>query len=162
LPGNKADNNILGTAVALQGKLPDTKIIMVSKDINLRIKATALGISAEDYHNDKVLDDTDLLFKGHHELEDGFWDNHGKQMDSWIEEGRTFYRITGPDVENWSPNQFLHSKDESGFSAVVRNVDDTDDKNEAIIEPCVTIARPLTRSGVLMPATVNKTMPSTC
>ena len=65
LPGNKADNNILGTAVALQGKLPDSKIVMVSKDINLRIKATALGIAAEDYHSDKVLDDTDLLFKGH-------------------------------------------------------------------------------------------------
>lgn len=131
LPGNKADNNILGTAVALQGKLPETTITMVSKDINLRIKATALGILAEDYHNDKVLDDTDLLFKGHHELEDGFWDNHGKQMDSWIEEGRTFYRVSGPDVENWSPNIFLHSKDESGFSAVVRNIDD---KNEATIE----------------------------
>jgi len=131
LPGNKADNNILGTAVALQGKLPDTNITMVSKDINLRIKATALGILAEDYHNDKVLDDTDLLFKGHHELEDGFWDKHGKQMDSWIDEGRTFYRISGPDVENWSPNQFLHSKDESGFTAVVRTINK---EKEAIIE----------------------------
>ncbi len=130
LPGNKADNNILGTAVALQGKLPDSKIVMVSKDINLRIKATALGIAAEDYHSDKVLDDTDLLFKGHSELEEGFWDNHGKQMDSWIEEGRTFYRITGPDVENWAPNQFLHGQDESAFSAVVRNIND----HEAIIE----------------------------
>ena len=131
LPGNKADNNILGTAVALQGKLPGTNITMVSKDINLRIKATALGILAEDYHNDKVLDDTDLLFKGHHELDDAFWEQHGKQMDSWIEEGRTYYRITGPDVENWSPNQFLHSKDEGGFSAVVREIRQD---NEAIIE----------------------------
>ena len=131
LPGNKADNNILGTAMALQGKLPDTRVIMVSKDINLRIKATALGISAEDYHNDKVLDDTDLLFKGHHELEEGFWEKHGKKMDSWIEEGRTFYRISGPDVENWAPNQFLHGQDESGFTAVVRNINED---NEAIIE----------------------------
>ena len=36
--------------------------MLVSKDINMRIKATTLGIPAEDYFNDKVLDDTDMLY----------------------------------------------------------------------------------------------------
>jgi len=130
LPGNKADNNILGTAVALQQKFPKAQISLVSKDINLRIKSAALGIHAEDYHNDKVLEDTDLLFKGHYELDQTFWDNHGKQMDSWVEEGRTFYRLTGPDVKNWYPNQFIHGGEDAGFTAVVRHIEE----NEAVIE----------------------------
>jgi len=130
LPGTHPDNNILGTALALQKAHPDTTVTMVSKDINLRIKAAALGIHAEDYHNDQVLDDTDILFKGHQVLEQDFWDDHGKQMESWKEEGRTFYRIKGPDVASWYNNEFLHSKDENSFEAIVRQIDN----DEAVIE----------------------------
>ncbi len=36
----------------------------MSKDINMRVKARALGLPAEDYRNDKVLDDDDLLYTG--------------------------------------------------------------------------------------------------
>ncbi|MDH5181571.1 MAG: PhoH family protein [Gammaproteobacteria bacterium] len=130
LPGNHPDNNILGTALALQQIYPETLVTMVSKDINLRIKAAALGIHAEDYHNDQVIEDADILFKGYQELESGFWDRHGKQVDSWIEQGRTFYRVTGPDVANWYSNEFLHSSDDAGFEAVVRSTKD----DEAVIE----------------------------
>jgi PhoH-like ATPase len=101
----------------------------VTKDINLRIKAAVLGIHAEDYHNDKVLEDVDLLYTGSYQLSSDFWETHAKEMDSWMEEGRTFYRIQGPDVSNWSPSEFLHSGDD-GFESIVRRVEE----QEAVIE----------------------------
>ncbi len=129
LPGNLPDNNILGTTLALQSELTETRVTLVTKDINLRIKAAVLGIHAEDYHNDKVLEDVDLLYTGSYELNKDFWDTHAKEMDSWMEEGRTFYRIQGPEVSNWSPSEFLHSG-EDGFESIVRSVED----QEAVIE----------------------------
>jgi PhoH-like ATPase len=123
LPGKTADNTILATALALQEIQPDISIILVSKDINLRIKATILGIHVEDYFSDRVLDDVDLLFKGSAELSDDFWDEHAKEMDSWKEEGRTFYKLTGPETKHWYNNQFLYSNNsEQPFSAQVREV----------------------------------------
>ncbi|HZA28982.1 MAG TPA: PIN domain-containing protein, partial [Gammaproteobacteria bacterium] len=50
VPGNKPDNLILSTALALQSLHPDKTVILVSKDINLRIKARVLGVHAEDYY----------------------------------------------------------------------------------------------------------------
>lgn len=130
LPGDIADNSILGTVLALQEEHPDAQVILVSKDINLRIKAAVLGIHAEDYYSDQVLDDIDLLFSGACELPLDFWDSHGKKMDSWQEQGRTFYRVEGPLVKNWFPNEFLYLPDESNFEAIVR----TREGNRAVIE----------------------------
>ncbi|MGD8688982.1 MAG: PhoH family protein [Gammaproteobacteria bacterium] len=123
LPGNKPDNNILGTTLALQKQKPECKVTLVSKDINLRIKASVLGIHAEDYYNDKVLDDVDLLFTGVDALPPAFWDEHSKDMESWQEEGRTFYRVRGPKVANWYPNQCLFVEAEGGLEVLVREVD---------------------------------------
>lgn len=121
LPGNKPDNDILGTTLALQQRYIDARVTLVSKDINLRIKAAVLGIHAEDYFNDKALDDLDLLFTGMEELPIDFWDRHSKDMESWQQEGRTWYRIRGPLVKNWHPNQCLYS---DNFEAIVRGIDD--------------------------------------
>ena len=123
LPGNKADNSILANTLALQGEHPEALVTLVSKDINLRIKAAILGVHAEDYTNDKTLEDLDLLFTGIEELSGDFWEKHGKEMDSWQEESRTFYRITGPRVSDWYPNQFIFCADKSGFEAVIRSAD---------------------------------------
>lgn len=130
LPGQKPDNSILSTAMALQEVHPDHTVTLVSKDINLRIKAAVLGIHAEDYYNDKVLDDVDLLYKGSFELPDDFWETHGEVMDSWSELGRTFYRVTGPLAKEWYPNQCLYSGGENSFEALVRSRE----KDTAIIE----------------------------
>ncbi|HEX5056115.1 MAG TPA: PhoH family protein [Gammaproteobacteria bacterium] len=130
LPGNKADNTILATAMSVQQKWPDREVTLVTKDINLRIKARALKINAEDYYSDQALDDVSLLPSGLTQLPADFWDTHGKQMESWKEEGRTFYRISGPLPPTWLPGQCLHLKDESNFQAIVRKLDG----NEAIIE----------------------------
>ncbi|HWQ95473.1 MAG TPA: PhoH family protein [Gammaproteobacteria bacterium] len=122
LPTNKPDNNILATAFALQRQRPDVTVVLVTKDINLRIKAAVLGIYVEDYYNDQVLDDVNLLYSGYAELPQGFWDTHSKDMSSWKESGRTFYKVTGPGVEQWYPNQFLYDSAEGGFQAVVRDL----------------------------------------
>jgi PhoH-like ATPase len=121
LPGNKPDNDILGTTLALQQRHLDTRVALVSKDINLRIKAAVVGIHAEDYFSDKALDDLDLLFTGMQELPGDFWDRHSKDMESWQQEGRTWYRIRGPLVKDWYPNQCLYS---DNFEAIVRGIDD--------------------------------------
>ena len=124
LPGNLPDNNILATTLALSKELKNYDITLVTKDINLRIKAASLGIKVEDYHNDRVLEDVDLLYTGTIKLNDDFWDQHAREMDSWLEEGRTFYKLHGPEVKNWHPNAFISSQDEEQpFDALVRNID---------------------------------------
>jgi PhoH-like ATPase len=55
LNGNSVDNRILAFAASIQKAQPKNPTILVSKDINLRIKADALGLQAEDYENDRVL-----------------------------------------------------------------------------------------------------------
>ena len=122
LPGNRPDNNILGTALALQNTHPDATVTLVSKDINLRIKATAIGIHAEDYFNDQVLDDVNLLYSGTGELPADFWEQHSKDMESWQKNGHNFYRLNGPLVSAWHPNQCLHLPGEGGFEALVRTL----------------------------------------
>src|SRR5512147_1297310 len=64
LPQGKADNQILGVVQALREQQPGRDVVLVSKDINMRIKARALGLPAEDYFNDKTLEDGDLLYTG--------------------------------------------------------------------------------------------------
>jgi PhoH-like ATPase len=123
LPGSRADNSILENCLMLQEAHPDALVTLVSKDINLRIKATILGVHAEDYYNDRTLEDLDLMYAGAEALPADFWETHSKEMDSWKEEGRTFYRVRGERVRDWRVNQFLWLEDESRFEAVVREID---------------------------------------
>jgi len=112
LPAGKADNRILSVVRHLQKKEPARGVILVSKDINMRIKAKALGLATEDYANDKVLEDNDLLYTGVRMLAPGFWDTHGRDMESWKKEGHSYYRIRGPLVPQLLLNEFVY--DESG------------------------------------------------
>jgi PhoH-like ATPase len=123
LPGHGADNAILGYTLALQRELAGAHVTLVSKDINLRIKAAILGVHAEDYYSDRTIEDADLLFRGVAELPADFWDTHGGDMDSWQEQARTFYRVSGPLVQDWNVNQFVCESGEDGFEAVVRSVE---------------------------------------
>ena len=124
LPGGVADNAILATALALTNEMPEVQVTLVSKDINMRIKASVLGIHTEDYHSDQVLDDINLLYSGMAELPLDFWSTHGEKMDSWQDHrGHTFYKVNGPLVKNWHSNQFLYLPDESAFECVVRTLE---------------------------------------
>jgi PhoH-like ATPase len=114
LPSGKADNQILGVVRALEADQSGRAIVLVSKDINMRIKARALGLAAEDYFNDHVLEDTDLLYSGIVQLPDDFWDKHGKNMESWQENAATFYRVTGPFIPSLMVNQFVFFEPKNG------------------------------------------------
>jgi PhoH-like ATPase len=118
----KADNVILGVALFLKQKFPKREVVLVSKDINMRIKAHAVGIPAEDYFNDKVLEDTDLLYTGILQLPEDFWDKHGKDVESWQEHGRTLYRVKGPIVPSLLVNQFVFHEGDRPFLAIVKEV----------------------------------------
>ena len=108
LPQGKADNQILGVVKAL-GELHLTRqVVLVSKDINMRVKARALGLAAEDYQNDKTLEDGDLLYSGSLALGPDFWSKQAKSVESWQSGGHTFYRIGGAVVANMHIYQFVY------------------------------------------------------
>ena len=123
LPSVKVDNQILGVVLGLRTEQPGRSVILVSKDINMRIKARALGLPAEDYFNDKVLEDSDLLYSGMRELPTNFWEKHGKDMASGQTDGRTWYRISGPLAGQLLVNEFVYLEGASPFSAIVTAID---------------------------------------
>ncbi|MBY0455354.1 MAG: PhoH family protein [Burkholderiaceae bacterium] len=108
LPQGKADNQILGVVEALRKQYAPREVVLVSKDINMRVKARALGLPAEDYQNDKVLDDGDVLYSGLLALPADFWNRNGKAIESWQSGAHTFYRISGPIVAQLLMNQFVY------------------------------------------------------
>jgi PhoH-like ATPase len=118
LPVGKADNQILAVVRSLEAEQSGRPVVLVSKDINMRIKARALGLPAEDYFNDHVLEDTDLLYSGIITLPDDFWNKHGKDMESWQENkngsSSTFYRVTGPFITSLLVNQFVYLEPKNG------------------------------------------------
>jgi len=120
-----ADNEILLAALHLTRQHVDREVVLVSKDINLRIKAAIHGLPAEDYHNDRALDDLSLLYTGVRELDNGFWEAHSTQ-DSWTEDGRTFYRMGRQTDDDWHPNQCLRLAGDNGLEAMVREVNSRD------------------------------------
>jgi PhoH-like ATPase len=127
LPVGKADNQILAVVRGLQEQFPQRPVVLVSKDINMRIKARALGLPAEDYFNDQVLEDRDLMYSGVMALPADFWPKHGKDMESWADgkSGTMFYRITGPSVLSMLVNQFVYQENPDGstpFYAQVKEI----------------------------------------
>jgi len=108
LPIGKADNQILGVVEALRHKLPEREVVLVSKDINMRVKARALGLNTDDYKNDKTLEDGDLLYSGALALPADFWASHGQAVESWQQGPHTFYKVDGPSVPDMYINQFVY------------------------------------------------------
>lgn len=133
LPGHKADNALLSTAIGLQKKYPERQIIIVSKDINLRIKAGILGISAEDYYSDQVLDDVNLLHSGLHILPNDFWSGNTKQIEVWQENARTWYRVGGDYANHWNPNDCVCTED-GQFQAIVKKIEKTEKHNSVVLQ----------------------------
>ncbi|MEO6280890.1 PhoH family protein, partial [Roseateles sp.] len=144
LPQGKADNQILGVVQALKNLHPEREVVLVSKDINMRIKARALGLPAEDYRNDKTLEDSDLLYTGVQALPNDFWDRHGKTMESWQQGGTTYYRISGPLVPTLLINELVYLEapgetplyakvtEITGKSAVLRTLKDYGHQKHAV------------------------------
>ena len=115
LPQGKADNQILGVVQALRDLYaqdrpghPKQEVVLVSKDINMRVKARALGLATDDYQNDKTLEDGDLLYAGSLALPPDFWTRQSKTVESWQSGSTTYYRISGAIVPNLYINQFVY------------------------------------------------------
>jgi PhoH-like ATPase len=127
LPEGKGDNLILAVVSELQNTRKGQEVVLVSKDINMRIKARALGLPAEDYFNDQVLEDRDLMYSGVMALPADFWPKHGKSMESWADgkSGTMFYRVTGPSVQSMLVNEFVYQENPDGstpFYAQVKEI----------------------------------------
>ncbi|QBB70920.1 PhoH family protein [Pseudolysobacter antarcticus] len=106
------DNQILASVLSLREQNAKSPVVLVSKDINLRIKASIYGIPAEDYENDRALDDFNLLYAGHNELPEDFWSRH-EEVRSWSERGHAFYELKVREDEDWHPHQFLYMPGEN-------------------------------------------------
>ena len=126
----KADNQILSAVLELRERHADRAVALVSKDINLRIKATIYGVHAEDYENDRALDDFSLLYAGHAELPADFWDRH-PELRSWSERGHTYYEVKPREDEEWQPNECLYLPGEN--SVELRVLDHTDGKTKLVL-----------------------------
>ncbi len=136
------DNQILGSILQLRIENPSTPVVLISKDINLRIKASIVGVQAEDYQNDRALDDFNLLYTGATQLPEDFWKRHGEEMRSWTERGRTFYEVRALPEDGWYANQFLYLPGEedvelkiaklNGDRAVLQIVEDFRSSNHQV------------------------------
>lgn len=121
LPHDKADNMILAVMRALPECFPDKHAVLVSKDINIRIKATAMGLTAEDYFNDKTIDDADLIFAGLANVSPDFWEKQTENLKSWQGEGCVWYSFEGTLAQSLTVNQFVAATDGS-FVGQVKSV----------------------------------------
>lgn len=130
LPGHKPDNNILATTLAVRDRFNERTITLVSKDINLRIKAGILGIHSEDYFNDRVLTNLNDLHNGIWQLPDDFWERHITILKSWQEAGYSYYLVNGDIVADWFPNDCLYTNGQSPFQAIVRKREE----NQAVLQ----------------------------
>ena len=116
------DNRIINVALRLSADHPGAFVCLVTKDINMRIKAKGSGLEhVEDYRHDRVLDDIDLLSTGYECFAGDFWSGI-EQVDTVREENLTLHRIPRAELPDAYPNQFVY--DEQKFIAYVDHVDD--------------------------------------
>ena len=116
------DNRIINVALRLSADNPGGFVCLVTKDINMRIKAKGSGLEyVEDYRHDRVLDDIDLLSTGYECFSGDFWSSI-QQVDTVREESLTLHRIPRSELPDAYPNQFVY--DDQAFIAYVDHVDE--------------------------------------
>lgn len=120
LPEHLNDNIIINQLIDLHARNKDLSVVLVTKDINMRLKARACGIAAEDYSTDQLVDDVSLLSRGYHDMTGSFWDRVSK-VDTRQERGRTWHRVQ---LTEMLPavhiNEFI--VDEQGFVGWIKGV----------------------------------------
>ncbi|MCW8886819.1 MAG: PhoH family protein [Motiliproteus sp.] len=118
------DNLIINTALHLQTINPDRQVTLVTKDINMRLKALGVGLKrVEDYRTDQLISDLDLLTEGYREIEGNFWDSIS-DVKSQQHGSRTFHRISREALPNTFVNEYVY--DQEDFSARVVEVNETE------------------------------------
>lgn len=120
LPTHLNDNKILNDVVYLKQRNPGYRVVLVTKDINMRLKARGCGIESEDYHSDQLLSDITHLNKGYIEFRNSFWDEV-EDVQTEHTHTSTLYHLPRKCIPHeLFPNQFLYDK--TGFLARVVKV----------------------------------------
>ena len=116
------DNQIINVALYLQKQNPDAYVCLITKDINMRIKAKGFGLgNVEDYRRDKILDDIDLLSGGHRHYSGSFWD-YVDDVETRREGNSIVHQVAKQLLDDAYPNMFVH--DDEGFVGYIEVVDD--------------------------------------
>ena len=122
LPGNENDHRIINCAVHLQNQHSDKKVILVTKDINMRLKAKGAGLKyVEDYRTDQLIDDIDLLTSGYKKIEGDFWQHVG-QCNTEQHGRETVHHIPKDLIPDVFCNEYLLD-DGDQFAARVKSYD---------------------------------------
>jgi PhoH-like ATPase len=95
------DHAIIATSMAIRNEYPNRKVIVVSRDINMRVICDSLGIHAENYDNEKAVTSSDELYRGfiEHLVDDQFIDRFYAGEDIYLDRDEV--------STIWHPNQYL-------------------------------------------------------
>lgn len=120
LPENLNDNKIINQLIDLHARDKDLRLVLVTKDINMRLKARACGIAAEDYSTDQLVDDVSMLSRGYHTVTGSFWDLVSK-VETRQDHGRTWHQVQLIDnLPAVHINEFII--DEQGFVGWIKEI----------------------------------------
>ena len=119
---NENDNRIINVALDMQQSHPNNEVILVTKDINMRLKAKGAGMGrVEDYRTDQLVDDIKYLSKGFMTFEGDFWEQVSN-VESRQEGRDVIHRIPKSVLPDAYINEFI--VDENGtFAGIVEGID---------------------------------------
>lgn len=118
---NENDNRIINAALHLQDIKDPRQVVLVTKDINMRLKAKGAGLGlVEDYRTDQLISDIKYLSKGYHTFDGNFWESV-KAVDSRTEGRDTIHTIDKKVLPEAYINEFLIDEDEK-FAGLVESM----------------------------------------
>jgi len=124
LPGGENDNRIINAAVYLQREKPKRTVVLVTKDINMRLKAKGAGLKhVEDYTTDQLIDDVSFLTKGYEKLEGDFW-QQVESVESKTEGRDTIHTVPAKQFESTFINEYLLDDGENFAARVLAKRED--------------------------------------
>ena len=122
LPNDLNDNKIINRLIEWQEERKETKVVLVTKDINMRLKARSCGLESEDYQNDQLLSDIKQLTKGYKHIPGSFWDMV-ENVNSTRVDNKTFHTMAKPALDfDVYTNEFI--VDEAGFVGRFKQVNE--------------------------------------
>jgi PhoH-like ATPase len=117
------DNRIINSALHLQSIKTDHEVILVTKDINMRLKALGAGLKrVEDYRRDQLISDLDLLAEGYHRVEGDFWEQV-PEVRTEQKGSHTYHTIPRSVLPNTYLNEYIYDSGDQ-FCARTVEIDD--------------------------------------
>jgi len=104
---NENDNRIINAALHIQKENKANKVVLVTKDINMRLKAKGAGLAhVEDYRTDQLIDDIQFLATGYHKFEGDFW-QQVEECESETEGRNTTHYVKRDLLPNSYMNEYI-------------------------------------------------------